>query len=473
MITSADYADWLDQSGLYLGNYSDAERYQTFEKQISPEGLNVRIVFDFLRQNRDGVDVQAWRNYHVYEIDGGLRYRIERTADALAAIGAPRASEAVRTSQNSTQLGQLTSGFLAGGNPLPTQGNVDLPAMMQELQRSLAAAMGGGGDFVIDEETQELVPRRHRRPSVESRDEIAASLRVYVERQAATLQADIDRHGDVRKQAGFDPARRQAELQEKVRRESDHELQRDTVAKMRNQMEQFEKGIAKHGQNDPRKLRSTRRKLLEGRRAFVGRPAEQLLPEMRVWLQEFEQFSERYASIFRPAPVDDPALLERLASLGAYEYDVQEFGSILSWGAPRGFELDWPRISLSILYPEANGQALAETLDVIDELRRDFPAVAARLRAEVLSGFRDYVLGAGGIDRVAEWIDVQRDENGEVPDAEILRLAGAAALNVESQRQYGEGVTAVAWFPVEWDEEHGLEVPLVGRGGPDDDGDSL
>lgn len=468
MLTAADYSEWLDLSGLYLGNYSHAERYQTFEKRISTEGLDVRIVFDFLQQNREGVDVQAWRNYHVYEIDGGLRYRVQRTSDALAAVGASGASEAIRTAQNTTLLGHLTSGLFAEGNPQPTRGSFDLPAMMQELQRSFSAAMGEGGDFVLDEETQELVPRRNRQPSVESRDEIAAMLRAYVERHAAVLQADVDRYGDVRREPGFDPDRRRAELEAMRLRQNDHELQRDTVAKMRIQMEQFEKGIAKHGEKAPRKLRSTRRKLLDGRREFVNRPLEQLLPEMRSWLEEFEQFAERHASIFRPAPVEDPALLQRLASLGEYEYDVQEFGSILSWAAPRGFDLDWPRVTLSIMYPEANGEALSETLDVIDELRSDFPSIAERLRPEVLSSFRDFVLCMGGLDRIAEWIDVQRDEKGEVSDAEILRLAGAARVNVESQRQYGEGVTAVAWFPAEWDEEHGLEIPLVGFEDPDE-----
>ena len=146
---------------------------------------------------------------------------------------------------------------------------------------------------------------------------------------------------------------------------------------------------------------------------------------------------------------------------------------MLSWAAPRGFESDWPRVRLSIMYPEADEEALAETLDVIDELRRDFPAVAARLRAEVVSGFRDYVLCMGGIESIAEWIEVQRDENGEVPEAEILRMAGAATLNVESHRQYGEGVAAVAWFPVEWDEEHGLEIPLVCNDDSDDEGDDF
>lgn len=354
---------------------------------------------------------------------------------------------------------------------MPPRGSVDLPAMLQELQRSFAAPVDGGGDFVLDEETQELVPRRLRRSNVESRDEIAALLRIYAERHAASLQSDIDRYGDVRKEPGFDPARRQNELEQDRVRQGDLEEQRETVAKMCDQMVQFEKGVAKHGENAPRKLRSTRRKLLDGRRQFAIRPPEELLPEMRTWLEEFDQFVERYASIFRPAPVENPALLERLASLGEYEYDVQEFGSIVSWAAPRGFERAWPRLSLSILYPEANEEALAETLDVIEELRRDFPAVAARLQAGVLSGFRDYLLCRGGIESVAEEINIQRDATGDVPDAEILRLAGEATLNVESHRQYDEGVAAVVWFPVEWDEEHGLEIPLLGDGDSDRDAD--
>lgn len=473
MISSADYADWLDQSGLYVRNYSDAERYQTFEKRISPEGLNVRIVFDFLHQNRDGVDVQAWRNYHVYENDGGLRYRIERTAEALAAVGASGASEAVRTSENTSLLGQLTSGFLGSGNRLNPPGSVDLSTLMQEFQRSAAAALGGGDDFVLDEETQELVPRRRRRSSVESRDEIAGLLRNYVEHHAATLQADIDRHGDVRQQPGFHPQLRQEALNANLLREHDRERQLETVAKMRSQMEQFEKGIAKYGEAAPRKLRSTRRKLFDGRREFANRPEEELLPEMRAWLDEFESFANRHAGILFPPPVQNADLLARLRDLGEYEYDVQEFGTQLSWKAPRGFDSDWTLFSLTILYPEANEEALTEALDAVEELRSDFAHTATRLRAEVLQGFRDHAECMGGLERLAEWMEFARDDAGGVPESEILRMAGHATINVESLRLYSApGARIVVWFPAEWDEEHGLEVRLAGGEGFDD-GDNV
>lgn len=468
----ADYSEWLDLAGLYLENVSHADRYRTFERKVSAEGLNVRIVQDFLRDNRERIDVASWRNYSVYELDGGLPYRIQRTAEALAAIGAAGAAQAVRTSQNTTLLAQFTSQMLGQGklpaaSEMPSRG--DLQTMMQELRSSLSAAMGGGGELVVDPDTQELVPAP--RPRVESRDELVNLLAAYAEAHGQTLQADIDRYGDVRQAPGFDAEQRRRELEATQRSEWDREEQIETVGKMRSLMEQVETRLAKFGDHSSKKMRSLRRDLLEARREYVGRPHDDLVPEMRAWLAEFETFADRYANVFFPPPVENPSLLARLQDLGDYEFDVQEWGAVLSWSAPRGFDCDWPRVKLSIQYPHANEEALAETLDVVDELRAGFAPVAQRLRAEALSGFHDFALSVGGLDRLSEWIEISRDEDGGVSEAEILRMAGDATLNVESMHQYGEGVTVVAWFPAEWDEEHGLEVPLVGQSGFGDDDD--
>ena len=114
MLTAADYAEWCDLAGLYLGNVSHADRYRTFQQKISPAGLAVRIVHDFLVQNDGGIDLARWRSSDVYEIGSDAAYRIEQTAVALEAIGAPRLASRVRTVTDTSLFGQLTR---AGTSP--------------------------------------------------------------------------------------------------------------------------------------------------------------------------------------------------------------------------------------------------------------------------------------------------------------------------------------------------------------------
>ena len=55
MITAADYSDWTYLAGLYLRNLSHADRYRTFERELSSAGLTVKIVHDFLMSNAEGL----------------------------------------------------------------------------------------------------------------------------------------------------------------------------------------------------------------------------------------------------------------------------------------------------------------------------------------------------------------------------------------------------------------------------------
>src|SRR5207237_1657957 len=82
-MTAADYVDWCDYAGLYLGNVSRAERYRTYQPKIGKAGLVTVIVHDFLRHNDGGIDVGRWRSSDVYEIGADATFRVEQTALAL------------------------------------------------------------------------------------------------------------------------------------------------------------------------------------------------------------------------------------------------------------------------------------------------------------------------------------------------------------------------------------------------------
>src|SRR4051812_33929563 len=106
-MNAADYVDWCDYAGLYLGNGSRAERYRTYQPKISKAGLVTVIVHDFLRQNDGGIDIQRWRSSDVYEIGDEAAYRVEQTALALEVVGAPRVAAKVRMARDASISGVL------------------------------------------------------------------------------------------------------------------------------------------------------------------------------------------------------------------------------------------------------------------------------------------------------------------------------------------------------------------------------
>src|SRR5437667_49455 len=106
-MTAADYADWCKYAGIYLSNHSHADRYRHYQRKLSPAGLVARIVYDFLRDNAGGIDVQGWRCGSVYEVGADAVFRVEQTALALAAVGAPRVAEKVRTARDTSPLAKL------------------------------------------------------------------------------------------------------------------------------------------------------------------------------------------------------------------------------------------------------------------------------------------------------------------------------------------------------------------------------
>src|SRR5687767_726209 len=96
-LTASDYSEWCQFAGLYVRNVSHADRYRTYQQKISRAGLVTKIAFDFLEQNEGGLDLQGWRNNYVYEMGEDAAYRVEQTALALEAIGAPAVAAQVRT----------------------------------------------------------------------------------------------------------------------------------------------------------------------------------------------------------------------------------------------------------------------------------------------------------------------------------------------------------------------------------------
>src|SRR4051812_9384344 len=244
MITAADYADWAHFAGLYVRNISRADRYRAYAAKLSRAGLVIRVVYDFLEDNSGGIDLDSWRSQCVYEFGAEAQYRLTCTADALAAVGAGRAAERVRVAEDRSTLGRLQQQlFTPSGLPdiASLMQSTDVSKLMAEFRANvframpnLAAAQG------IPPPEAKPVPVD---PEVETRERIEHLLAEYVLANQASLQADMERHGDPRRRPGFNPGEREKELSAICQHEVDREVQIETAEKLERGLVKLEQQI--------------------------------------------------------------------------------------------------------------------------------------------------------------------------------------------------------------------------------------
>lgn len=451
-MTAADYVDWCDFAGLYLGNVSHAERYRTYQAKISAAGSTVVIAHDFLKLNEGGIDLARWRS-DIYEMGADAAFRIEHTARALEAIGAPRAAAKVRTVQDTSPLGMLTQHL---GNPQALRDMVaqtGLPAMMEDLRSRIARVLPTPPGFPVPE--KKPVPPDQE---VESWEQVEHLLDKFVRAHEAELLGDLDSYGDVRAEPGFDPEERRRQLGDMRRRELDLERQREQVDKMRQHVERLESQLAKDPKVKLAKVASPRRAIMQCFREYSGRPAAELIPEMRDWLASAAVLQEKYPDIFRPRPTDDKNLLKRLDELGPYRVDVDGNQMTLIWDAPRGLECDWTEFSLALEFPAKKKKPLRLLLDACDRLRNRFAEHQAELRQQVLDNFEIHrpELGRWGLETL------ELDEAGNITQASIFKNAGGGRIDMRLDEGADDGSVEIAvFFGVEWDDEHGLELCII------------
>ncbi|MBM4071461.1 MAG: hypothetical protein FJ271_21375 [Planctomycetes bacterium] len=449
-MTAADYVDWCDFAGFYLGNASHAERYRAYEPKISPAGLTTVIVHDFLGDNDGGIDLQRWRSGDVYEVGLDADFRIEQTARALEAIGAARTAAKVRTVQDTSPFAKF---FQLPGNPQAIREmmeQADLPAMMEDFRARVARALPVPPDFPVPERKPVALDS-----DIDTWEQVEHLLEKYLHAHQAELRGDMEKHGDVRAQPGFDPDKRRRELDELHRRELDVERQRQQVDKMRQHVARLEKQLATDPNLKPARAAAPRRAILECYREYANRPAVELIPEMRDWLASAASLQEKHTAIFRPQPTQDKALLIRLDELGAYRVDLDGSSMTVIWDAPSGLDCDWTDFSLSLEAPAGKKKPLRTLLDACDRLRRRFAEHQAEWRRQVLEHFEIHR------SQIQDWAfdDYERDADGNITEAAIFKAAGRGRIRIQLMDE--NLVEISVFFGVEWDDEHGLELNIV------------
>ncbi len=439
---AAGYTDWCRHAGIYLGNHSHAERYSVYQAKLSFAGLATRIVHDFLEDNAGGIDVAAWRSHCVYEVGEWAAYRVEQTALALEAVGAPRVAARVRTARDTSPFGRLLAGGLDLGAMEQFRESASLPDMMAHFRESVARAMGQGP-------TEPVPPS----PDTESWEQIEHLLARYVEAKQDDLLADVEKYGDPRREPGFDPEMRQKELAALRHAEWDRGRQKENLAEMQERVAEIEGMLAKKVKRS--RLSTPRRKLLEHYRDYTRRDPGTLIPELREWLPVARAFAERHADLLFPRPTSDAGLLARLAALGEHDVDIHGREVTLSYADPAGLTCGWLSLSLRVTFPAGDDDALRGLLDRLDAAIADFPRRSEGMRQEVLDHFdiyRDW-WGAQSI----EWSE--RGEDGGPTEAAILAAVEGGRLHADAT---GNDGGLIVHLSVPWDDEHGLELSLEG-----------
>jgi hypothetical protein len=457
-LTAADYREWCQVAALYIRNVSHADRYRTFQQKISPAGLTTVIVHDFLESHHGGIDLQTWRNSDVYEMGNEATYRIEQTALALEAIGAPRVAGKIRTLRNTSPFAMLADFDGDYGQFKAMTQNLDPAKLMEELRANIARAMPDIAEQAgIPMPGATPIPVDHE---IETREQIEYLLARFVHANESALRADMAQHGDPRAKPGFDPKHREQEIERIRHAEFDHENQREAVAKILALMDRVEHQLANNPNLTPSKAAKDRRAL----RAFIWeyekRPPGECLPETQKCLKQAQRLQKKYPNVFQPTPIDDKKLLERLAGIGAYDADIANKVASVSWDQPVGLTADWTRFSLTINFPANDSSALHAILDAYDRLRERFPQEQQEIRAQVVRSFDIYreELERWGLE------DYELDAEGQPTEASILQHAGNGSICLSVYESDEEDdvhdVHIQVFFGVDWDEEHGLEIGI-------------
>lgn len=445
-MTSSSYAEWCRLSGVYVANVSHFERYQTYAGLLSPAGVTVAIVSDFL-DDAPTMNVDDWRTHCVYEFGGQRDERVKLTAEALRKIGATGLASAVESAKSSSPMELLQGLFLGGGT---SKGNTDPFALFQQALGQLIP----GSAPAPRPETRLDIPAQQK----ESRAEAMQLLEQFTQNHANDLQQDIDRHGDPRLAPGFSVERRKRELDALRNRHFSHQTQAEAIEALSNVMNRLPKLVEqktpgkekKAAQHLKQLLREWREKARELRQVASADRSDDCI----AFLPKLEEFENRHAALLRPDVFGDDELRRRAEAIGPFESKKGRKSISLSWDAPAGLESDWLRFSLAVEIPATAPGAMRAALGAVERLQKEFAALQADWRQQALDSFRD---AAGQMD-LDEFEEDELDEEGEPTDEAILRQVESGQIALSASDPEGRTYGVSAALEIEWDEEHGLEL---------------
>jgi len=457
-LTAKNYAEWCRLSGLYLANLSHVDRYRTYAKLLSPAGLTVAIVSEFLEDANPALDVNDWRTHRVYEFGPEQAERVERTVSALQDIGADGLAQAVASARSRSPFDAIQN-MLTGGVPdftaLGMQANPF--DMLNSLRESLGRMLPGteGAPTSNDADTPFDSPDRMK----EDRRRVDELLERFAASHGAALGEDIDRHGDPRREPGFTVERRMKELGALRDRWLSHQAQAEAIETLTTIMAKLPKVSGQKTVGKEKKAAQHIRQLL---RQYHEKTKElrQIAPadrsdQLEAFQPKWEAFETEYADLVRPDVIGSAALRRAAEEIGEFSAESERKSTTLEWSGPRGFECDWTTFALTVDVPAKSKTAIAASLKAVERLRQEFPRLQEEWRRQTLESFRENYQGQMDDEELDEY---DLDDNGEPTDSGILRQVGAGSLVLSTADPEGRSFSLTAHLQVDWDQEHGFEL---------------
>jgi hypothetical protein len=442
MITASDYLDWQQFSGTCFTHHSELERFRLAARELSAAGAVVLVVGAFLNENNSGLDLFRWREQHVDGLPADIQEKVQRTADALAAVGASKSAAVLPT------IGPPTSGnaFTDLLNQVPnldrfrelTKGARNFQEALAKLQQARPPAPAAK-------------PKEH--PPVEALAELRDLLERFVRAHQQELAEDVRRYGDPRQRPGFDPTQRLEEIeQEGVRREQ-REYQDRLADQFSREFQQLKEAAAGTPPGQAQRILAQATKLHRHYHAWAG-PRPPLSEKLARWLTAFDAYRQSRPDLFRRQPTRDEGLLRRLEAIGEYLLEEEGRRFTLTWKSPRGLACDWTALALRFDLPN-NDKALASVLDAYDRFAARAGEHFAAFRGELLEHFHlHHDRGLGPF-----LSKLYGDESGRVVEAKVLAKIDGGRINIKAGG--ARKVSISASFAVPWDDEHGFETGVV------------
>ena len=425
-MTVEDYLDWWSVigicprlTGMSIGG--DRAYYDCCRAELSEAGFVTLVVHDFaghFSPQHGAVDVTLWQLQNTLFPDA--QARIDNTATALEAISAGRLAKALRP-----------------GEPIRQ------PTFWRTLWSGVRGLLRRG--------------KPRQTPGVETLPELEQLLADYVAAHQADLESDLQRHGDPRKEPGFNRWRARRARRERELRLTLLQMHEEELPEMTERLSQLE---ALLGEQTP-KNESKRKKLAEWVKIFYDKASADdpdLRSEaMNQWLRRCRALMDQHADHFPPPepPVTelegaDDQTKARLATIGPYTVD-RDHGRLV-WKEPPPLACDFMKFDL-VFHCDCEKGPDERTFEVWERYRQRHAECAEDFKRAIIEQYRG----------ISFYLPSDLENYPpDLKDEEILELVRRATIGVAGNAgTYGQ---LIVTFDVEWDEEHLTGFLLDGEG---------
>jgi hypothetical protein len=454
-MTALEYYEWWQFSGTGLGTTFPGETFQQLHRELSKAGAHVVIVNRFLGECPETIDTGLWRCAHVF---GPPEPQVRLTAEALEAIGARAAAQAVRKGRGFEPV-LPSEGAARPDSSATLPAGTSIRDMINRVQEKILARFPEMATN-LPSGVRARIPQAQQTDGAECRSEIARLLADYAAAHSQELAGDIAKYGDPRQTRAFDPERAAEGRDRKDRQIHILRGQAQDVPPLYELLSELKQEIEQNAP-DSLEVQRIRNRLMAEYERYAKYDATEQSADLKNWLEDVRLLREKNSEVFRPRVTRSSELEAKLQSLGDYSVEITEEARSIHWCRLADLASEsLPPFDLSFCvtvdgknpHSDRVDHAIGQLLAWYELFRGRFAELEPRICQYVVDFFRNY--------RESDLMDHQReqyeDENGDISDAKILACIEGSGLEVIYYAH--DQVERLVHFDVPWDEEHGVEI---------------